>query len=41
MKNETDEIEQILNHDYKTENNVTDDPLKEVLQDNNKDETVN
>ena len=41
MKNENDDIEQIPNHTYKTENDDTDDLLKEILRGNNKDEPVN
>jgi len=41
MKNENDDIEQIPNHAYKTENYDTDDLLKEILRSNNKDEPVN
>jgi len=31
MKNENDDIEQIPNHAYKTENDDTDDLFKEIL----------
>ena len=41
MNNGNDGIEQILNRTHKTENDDTDDLLKELLRSNNKDEPVN